>query len=59
MRRALAAFLTELGQLDFALHFLLVLGSKVVRALALRTLQADEVILRHEDSVKLEAKSVK
>lgn len=45
MRRALAAFLTELGQLDFALDFLLVLGSKVVRALALRTLQADEIIL--------------
>ena len=42
---ALAALFAEFLELDFAFHFLLVFGSKIVRALALRTLETDEVIL--------------
>ena len=45
MRSALAALFAEFRQRDFALHFLLVLGSEVVGALADAALEADEIIL--------------
>jgi hypothetical protein len=45
VRRALFALLAELRILQLALHLFLVLRGEVIRALALRALHADKVIL--------------